>query len=86
LSPRHVARMHSVARRRVVRSLNTVAARLPKVVEPPRTMATHCEWAAGLRCTVAVLQPSCPRVSLAFNALPAARLAGARRRPCRVAP
>jgi hypothetical protein len=32
------------------------AARLPRVVEPPRTIAIHCKWAAGLHCTVTVLQ------------------------------
>jgi hypothetical protein len=71
--------------RRVVGSLGTVAARLPRVIEPPRTVVTHCERAVGLRCTVTVLQSPCPHVLLAFNASPAARLAGTRRRPCHVA-
>jgi hypothetical protein len=73
------------AQRRVVGSLDTIVARLPRVVEPPRTVAIHCEWAAGLHYTVAVLQSPCSHVLLAFITLPAARLAGARRRPCRMA-
>jgi hypothetical protein len=43
----------------VVGSLGTIAARLPRVVEPSRTVAIHCEWAAGLHCTVTVLQSPC---------------------------
>jgi hypothetical protein len=56
------------ARHRVVRSLDTVAARLPRVVEPLRTVATYCVRAAGLCCAGAVLQSDCPHVLLAFNA------------------
>jgi hypothetical protein len=49
-------------------------------------MANHCVRAAGLRCAGPVLQLAWPHVSLvAFNGLPAAHLAGARRRPCHVA-
>jgi hypothetical protein len=70
----------------IVRSLGTVAARLPRVVEPPRIVVTHCERAAGLRCTVVILQSPCPHVLLAFNAPSAARLAGAQHRPCHVVP
>jgi hypothetical protein len=55
-------------RRRAVRPLGTVAGRLPKVVEPLRTMATYCVQAAGLRYAGAVLQSACPHVLLAFNA------------------
>jgi hypothetical protein len=73
-------------RRRVVGSLGTVAARLPRVVEALRTVATHCERAAGSRCSGAVLQFVWPHVLLAFNVSPAARIAGARRRPCHVTP
>jgi hypothetical protein len=73
------------ARRWVVGSLGTVAVRLSRVFEPPLTVATHRERAVSLRCTVAVLQSSCPLVLLTFNAPSAARLALASRRPCRVA-
>jgi hypothetical protein len=62
---------------RVVGSLGTVAALLQRAVEPPCTVAIRHEWAAGRRCTIAVLQPPCPYVLLAFNVPPAARLTGA---------
>jgi hypothetical protein len=71
--------------RQVVGSLGTVAAQLSRVVESPRTVAIHREWAAGLRCTVTVLQSPCSHVLLAFNVPPATRLVGAWRQPCRVA-
>jgi hypothetical protein len=54
--------------------------------EPLCIVATHCERAAGLRCAGAVLQSACPHVLLAFNGPLAACLAGARHRPCVVAP
>jgi hypothetical protein len=59
---------------------------LPRVVEPLRTVATHCERVAGLHYTGAVLQFPYPHILLAFNVSPAARLAGAWRYPCHVAP
>jgi hypothetical protein len=62
---------------RVVGSFRTVAAQLPRVVEPPCTVAVHREWVAGLRCTVAVLQSHCSHILLVFNVLSAARLADA---------
>jgi hypothetical protein len=43
----------------VVGPLDTIAARLPRVAEPPHTVAIHHEWAAGLRYTVAILQSPC---------------------------
>jgi hypothetical protein len=43
-------------RYRVVGSLGTVVAWLPRVVKPPRTIVIHCKWDAGLRCSVAILQ------------------------------
>jgi hypothetical protein len=42
-------------RRRVVGSLGTVAAQLPRVLEPLCTVAIHRERAAGLHYTVVVL-------------------------------
>jgi hypothetical protein len=69
--------MRGTARRRVVGLLGTVAARLPMVVEPLRTVTTHYERVVGLRCTGTVLPSPCPHVLLVFNAPPAARLAGA---------
>jgi hypothetical protein len=73
------------ARCQAVGSLGTVAVWLPRVVEPPCIVAIHYEWAMGPRCTVAVLQSPCSHILLAFNVLPATRLAGAWRRPCHVA-
>jgi hypothetical protein len=73
-------------RRWVVGSLSIVVTWLPRVVEPLRTVATHCERAAGLRCVGAVLQSVWPHVLLAFNTPPAACFAGARRRSRHVAP
>jgi hypothetical protein len=72
--------------RRTVGSLDTVAARLPRVVEPLRSVTAYYMRAAGPRCAGAVLQSACPHVLLAFNAPPAACLAGAWRHPCHVAP
>jgi hypothetical protein len=43
---------------------------LPGVVEPPRTVASHCEHAADLRCAGSVLQPACPHVPPIFNGPP----------------
>jgi hypothetical protein len=44
-----------LARRQADGSLDTVAAWLPKVVEPLRTVAAYYVWVVGLRCTSAVL-------------------------------
>jgi hypothetical protein len=45
------------ARHRVVGSLDTIVALLHRAVEPPCTVATRREWAAGRHYTVAVMQP-----------------------------
>jgi hypothetical protein len=74
-----------VARSRVVGSLDNVAARLPRVVEPLRTVVTYCVWAASLCFAGVILQSACPHVLLVFNVSPAALLADAQCRPCHVA-
>jgi hypothetical protein len=47
-----------------------------RVVEPPYTVAIYRKRAAGLHCTVTVLQSTCSHVLLAFNVSTAARFAG----------
>jgi hypothetical protein len=86
MSSRLAMPLTCVARRRAVESLGIVAARLPRVVEPLYTVATYCEWVAGLCCAGVILQSACPHVLLAFNTPPAASLAGAHHRPCHVVP
>jgi hypothetical protein len=59
---------------------------MPRVVEPLRYVAIHCERAIGLRCANPLLQSACLHVLLVFNGPPVARLSGAWRRPCHVVP
>jgi hypothetical protein len=59
---------------------------VPRIVEPLRTVVTYCVWATALRYANTVLKSVCPHVLLAFNAPSAARLAGAWRHLCHVAP
>jgi hypothetical protein len=81
---------HCSGASRVLHSTGTApqshCSHMPRVVEPLHTLATHYERATSLCCAGAALQSACPHVLLAFNRPPAPRLAGARRRPCLVAP
>jgi hypothetical protein len=74
-----------VVRHRVVGPPDTIAIHREWAVGQRYTVAIHREWPADRRCHVLVLQTSCPHVLLVFNVLPAACLACARYRPCRVA-